>query len=390
MGGPLAGTVVIELAAIGAVPFAGMMLADMGAEVIRVDRPPVDNQGAYEQAILHNGIFDRGRRSISLNLKSPAGVEAVLRLVEKADALIEGFRPGVTERLGLGPDICLQRNPRLVYGRMTGWGQTGPLAQAAGHDINYISLSGALHAIGPGDGAPCPPLNLVGDFGGGGMLLTVGVIAAMFEAGRSGVGQVVDAAMTEGSALLMSMFYDLHARGFWKNQRESNILDGGAPFYGVYTCKDGKHVSIGPLEKQFYRLFLDKCGIEDPAFRDQWSSEQWPQLKARLKAHFMTRTREEWCALFEGSEVCFAPVLSMEEAPRHPHNMARGTFVESGGLTQPAPAPRFSRTSSILPEAPPATGQDTLEILNRAGYDGTDIAKMIDDGIAHAVSASPD
>lgn len=390
MGGPLTGVVVVELAAIGAVPFAGMMLADMGAEVIRIDRPPVENQGSYEQAILHNGIFDRGRRSISLNLKSPAGVDAVLRLVEQADVLIEGYRPGVTERLGLGPDICLQRNPKLVYGRMTGWGQTGPLAQAAGHDINYIALSGALHAIGPGDGPPCPPLNLVGDFGGGGMLLTVGVIAALFEAGRSGAGQVVDAAMTDGSAVLMSMFYDLHARGLWQNRRESNLLDGGAPFYGVYTCKDGKHISIGPLERQFYQLLLEKCGIGEPEFRDQWSSATWPQLKARLKTHFMTRTRDEWCALLEGSEVCFAPVLSLEEAPRHPHNMARGTFVESRGLTQPAPAPRFSRTSSLLPEAPPATGQDTVEMLKRAGFGSAEIAMMIETGVAHAVGASPE
>ena len=337
MPGPLAGLRVIEMAGIGPGPFCCTLLADLGADVLRIDRP--------EGPPGHPGdVFSRSRRSLALDLKSPAAVEAVLRLVERADALVEGYRPGVMERLGLGPQACHARNPRLVYGRMTGWGQDGPLAQSAGHDIDYIALSGALHAMGNNGQKPVPPLNLVGDFGGGALYLAFGVACGIIEAKRSGKGQVVDAAMTDGAASLMTMFYGMSASGFWQDQRGSNMLDSGAHFYDTYETKDGKFVAIGSIEPQFYKELMEKTGITDPAFTAQMDRSAWPALKEKLAAVIKTKTRDEWDAIMLGSDVCYAPVLSLSEAPKHPHNVARKTFVEVGGVTQPAPAPRFSRT----------------------------------------------
>jgi alpha-methylacyl-CoA racemase len=386
--GPLSHLTVIELAGIGPGPFACMMLADLGATVIRIDRPPVPSSGnPLEDLMRNDSIVDRGRQSIAINMKDPRGVEAVLRLVERADVLVEGFRPGVAEKLGLGPAQCLQRKPSLVYGRMTGWGQTGPLAQAAGHDINYIALSGALHAMGPADRPPAPPLNLVGDYGGGGMLLVVGVLAAYAEAQRSGQGQVVDAAMTDGAALLMSAQYGLMAKGFWQDRRESNFLDGAAHFYGTYTCADGRFVTLGAIEPQFYRQLLTLCGIDDPAFQQQWSMGDWPALRVKLEALMRTRTRDEWCRLLEGTDVCFAPVLSMTEAPTHPHNAARGTFVEADGAVQPAPAPRFDRTPTQLPPKAPRPGAHTRALLEAAGYGVNEVQALLASGVVHAEDA---
>jgi alpha-methylacyl-CoA racemase len=367
--GPLSDVRVLELAGIGPAPFAGMMLADMGAQVIRIDRIPSGVGGAAAAIMRNDGIVDRGRRSIALNLKDPRGVETALKLVERADVLIEGFRPGVTEKLGLGPAACHARNRKLVYGRVTGWGQTGPLAQAAGHDLNYIALSGALHAMGPKDRPPPPPLTLVGDYGGGGMLQ------------RSGAGQVVDAAMIDGAAALMAAPYGMMAKGYWSDERESNLSDGSAPFYTTYECADGGYVAIGPIEPQFYRLLLEKCEIADPSFAAQWERAQWPVLKAKLARLFRTRSRDEWCALLEGSDACFAPVLSMKEAPRHPHNRARGVFVETGGAAQPAPAPRFDRTPSALPRPAPAIGIDGEALLRELGHSEADITALVDAGV---------
>lgn len=388
MPGPLAHLTVIELAGIGPGPFACMLLADLGATVIRVDRlPGPPSRGGLEDLMRNDSVVDRGRRSIAVNMKDPRGVEAVLRLVDSADVLIEGFRPGVAEKLGLGPEVCRARNARLVYGRMTGWGQRGPLSQAAGHDLNYIALSGALHAMGPADRPPAPPLNLVGDYGGGGMLLVVGVLAAHAEAQRSGQGQVVDAAMADGAALLMAAQYGLMAKGFWQDRRESNFLDGAAHFYGTYECADGRFVSIGAIEPQFYQQLLALCGIDDPGFQKQWDSGEWPMLRSQLEALFRTRTRDDWCALLEGTDVCFAPVLSMKEAPAHPHNAARGTFVQADGVVQPAPAPRFDRTPAQLPPRAPVVGADTRALLARAGYAGADIEALCAAGVVHAVEA---
>jgi len=381
MPGPLSHLTVIELAGIGPGPFACMLLADMGASVIRIDRPPVASRGGLDDLMRNDSVVDRGRQSLSLNVKHPRGVEAVLRLVEKADILIEGYRPGVAEKLGLGPAQCLARNPRLVYGRMTGWGQTGPLAQAAGHDINYVALSGALHAIGPA-GHPLPPLNLVGDYGGGGMLLALGVLAAQAQARHDGAGQVVDAAMTDGAALLMAAQYGLMAKGFWRDARESNFLDGAAHFYGTYECQDGQHVSVGAIEPQFYRQLLERCGIDDPHFATQWEQAEWPALRAKLAKVFRTRTRAQWCELLEGSDACFAPVLSMTEAADHPHNRARGTFARPDGVLQPAPAPRFDRTPSALPARAPRTGEHSGALLAAAGYTAGEIAALFDEGVA--------
>ncbi len=386
MSGPLEGITVLELAGIGPGPFAGMMLADMGAQVIRVDRIPRAGGSALEATLRNDSIVDRGRRSIAVNLKDPRGVEAVLRLAERCDILIEGFRPGVTEKLGLGPHVCRARNPRLVYGRMTGWGQTGPLAHAAGHDLNYIALTGALHAMGPRDRPPAPPLNLVGDYGGGGMLLALGVVAALVEAQRSGQGQVVDAAMTDGTALLMAAQYGMAAKGFWSDARETNFLDGAAPFYASYECADGRFVAIGSIEPQFYRELLQRCGIDDARFEPQWERAEWPALKAKFAALFRTRSRDDWCALLEGSDACFAPVLSMREAPQHPHNVARQTFVEAHGVMQPAPAPRFERTPSRLPPAAPAIGADSVALLRSLGHGDAEIAALID---AKVIGAGP-
>jgi alpha-methylacyl-CoA racemase len=339
--GPLAGLRIVEFAGIGPGPFASMMLADMGAEVITLDRV-----GAKKNL---KSAAGRGRKVVELDLKDKAAIAQVLDLLEHADALIEGFRPGVMERLGLGPDAVQARNPRLVYGRMTGWGQEGPLAQAAGHDINYISVTGALAAIGPAE-KPIPPLNLVGDFGGGALYLVVGVLAALLEAKTSGSGQVVDAAMCDGAASLMSMFFELTAMGRWSEGRESNFLDGGAHFYGVYECACGKFISIGSIEPQFYALLRQLAGLSDEGFEAQMDRTAWPTLRQKLADTFKTRTREEWCKIMEGTDVCFAPVLTMAEAPSHPHMAARKIFVNRHGVTQPAPAPRFSRTPSAIRE----------------------------------------
>jgi alpha-methylacyl-CoA racemase len=314
---------------------------------------------------------------VGVDLKAPEGVEAVLRLVESADALIEGFRPGVTERLGLGPDTCLARNPRLVYGRMTGWGQDGPYASAAGHDINYIALAGALEGIGRQGQPPTPPLNLVGDFGGGGLLLAFGIACALFEASRSGEGQVVDAAMVDGAANLMSMFFGFRAMGMWSPERGTNLLDTGAHFYDVYECADGRYVSIGSIEPQFYAELLKRTGLDgDPELAHQMDRSRWPVLKEKLAEVFRSRTRDEWCEEMEGTDVCFAPVLSMEEAPGHPHNVARGTFATRDGLVQPAPAPRFSRTAPALDRPPAFPGQHTDEVLADWGFPPDEVAAL--------------
>ncbi|MGJ8669334.1 MAG: CaiB/BaiF CoA transferase family protein [Oceanococcus sp.] len=366
--GPLAGTKVIEIAGIGPGPFSGMLLADMGAEVISVER--MSGKNALPDCAR------RGKRSIALNLKSEHGIETLLGLVEKADILFEGFRPGVMERLGAGPDQCLARNPALVYGRMTGWGQFGPLAQTAGHDINYISLTGALHAIGRAGEKPVPPLNLVGDYGGGGMFLVMGMLAALLEARQSGKGQVVDAAMTDGSAVLMAMFHSLQAMGMWSAKRGVNFLDSGAHFYDVYETQDGKYVSIGSIEPQFYALLLDKAQLDPSVFGNQQNAAQWPQMKDKLEVIFRSKTQAQWCELMEGTDVCFAPVLDMNEAPKHPHNEARKTYIDVGGMIQPAPAPRFSRTESEVQFASRPNGADTQEVLADWGYSEQQIAEL--------------
>lgn len=375
--GPLAGVTVVELAGIGPAPFCGMMLSDMGARVIRIDR--MADGRDIEPA--RSDVLNRGRRSIAVDLKRPEGVGIALRLIERADALIEGFRPGVMERLGLGPDVCLERNQRLVYGRMTGWGQHGPLAQAAGHDINYIALTGALHAIGAAEEPPTVPLNLIGDFGGGGMLLAFGVVCALLEARASGKGQVVDAAMTDGTAALMAMTYGLKAGGRWNNGRASNLLDGGAFFYACYQCADGKAVAVGALEPQFYAELLKRAGISDPDLARRDDPAHWRQQRDRLAAIFRTKTRDEWCALLEGTDACVAPVLDLDEAPDHPHNRARQTFVAPGGTVQPAPAPRFSRTAASIQSPPAGAGEHGEEILHESGYGGEEIRRLRNAGV---------
>lgn len=376
--GPLQGIKVVEFAGLGPVPFSGMVLSDLGAEVVQINREanaPEINLFAPEK-----NIPNRGRRIVRLDLKASADMATALRLIERADMLIEGFRPGVMERLGLGPELCLARNPRLVYGRMTGWGQTGPLAQTAGHDINYLALSGALHAIGRADGGPTPPLNLIADYGGGAMLLLVGLLAALLEAGKSGQGQVVDAAMSDGSALLMAAIYSLKAMGYWSDRRESNFLDGGAHFYDTYQCADGKWLAVGPIEPHFYRILLEGCGVTDPDLRQQWHPKSWPTMKERLRAALRTKNRDEWCALFEGSDACVTPVLGLEEAPTHPHNQARQTFVEHAGLVQPAPAPRFSRTPAEIRSAPGSPVSSSNDWLTEWGFSETEIAQFVSAG----------
>lgn len=379
--GPLKGLRVIEMAGIGPCPFAAMMLADMGAEVIRIDRkadPSMPNP--YPVLGTKYDVMARGRRTLALDLKDPRARQVLLDLVAKADALVEGFRPGVMERLGLGPDACQERNPKLVVGRVTGWGQSGPLAQAAGHDLNYVALTGMLHAMGDADRPPPPPLNLVGDFGGGGMMLAFGVVCAMLEARTSGRGQVVDAAMTDGAALLGAMMAGLRAQGSWSAARGANLLDGGAPFYATYACADGRFIAVGAIEPQFYAQLLALTGASDPAFARQWDRDDWPALKDKFAALFATRTRDAWCALLEGTDACFAPVLDMDEAPRHPHNAARATFVDVDGVTQPAPAPRFSRTpGAARPVAAP--GQDGAAILADWGWPRDAIATLWRDNI---------
>jgi alpha-methylacyl-CoA racemase len=366
--GPLTGLKIIEFAGIGPGPFCGMLLSDLGADVVRIDRK---GQGRGSPA----DITARGRRSVGLDLKNPASIETCLRLFETADVVFEGFRPGVMERLGLGPDVALKRNPKLVYGRMTGWGQFGPYAQAAGHDMNYIAITGALHAIGTED-KPIPPLNLVGDFGGGALYLAFGILAGVIKARETGEGQVIDCAMSDGAASLMAMFYGFKASGAWTESRRSNLLDGGAHFYDTYQCSDGKWVSIGSIEPQFYALLLEKTGISDPAFKAQMDRGAWPDLKAKLAAVIATKTQSEWCALMEATDVCFAPVLDLDEAPKHAHNVARQTFVELAGVTQPAPAPRFSKTPGAIQGPPPAIGAHDQEALLDWGFSEADVMAL--------------
>jgi alpha-methylacyl-CoA racemase len=367
--GPLAGVRVVELTGIGPGPFCAMLLADLGAEVLRVDRPAASRPG-------WPAVLARGRRSVAVDLKHPDGAGVVLDLVAAADALVEGFRPGVAERLGIGPDACLARNPRLVYGRVTGWGQEGPWRLAAGHDIDYVALAGALHPIGQAGGPPVPPLNLVGDFGGGGMLLALGVVAALLETGRSGAGQVVDAAMVDGAALLTTQFHELLAAGLWREERGANLLDGGAPFYGVYQTADGRHLAVGALEPQFYAELLRRLGLDAGDLPDQLDRDGWPLLRERLAALFRTRTREEWCELLAGTDACVAPVLGFGEAPAHPHNRARGTFVDVGGVVQPAPAPRFSRTPCDPPSPAARPGEHTDQALTDWGIPPDQVTRL--------------
>jgi alpha-methylacyl-CoA racemase len=367
--GPLAGVRVVELAGIGPGPFCAMLLADLGAEVLRVDRPAAARTGWPT-------VLARGRRSVAVDLKHPDGAGVVLDLAAAADALVEGFRPGVAERLGIGPDACLARNPRLVYGRVTGWGQEGPWRQAAGHDIDYIALAGALHPVGPAGGPPVPPLNLVGDFGGGGMLLALGVVTALLERGRSGAGQVVDAAMVDGAALLTTQFHELLAAGLWRERRGSNLLDGGAPFYGVYETADGRHLAVGALEPQFWAELLRRLGLDAGDLPDQLDRDGWPRLRQRLAALFRTRTLDEWCELLAGTDACVAPVLGLGEAPAHPHNRARGTFVDVGGVVQPAPAPRFSRTPCDPPTPAARPGEHTDRALTDWGVPAEKVARL--------------
>lgn len=372
--GPLSGTRIIEIAGLGPGPYAGMLLADLGADVIRIDR--AGNVSGGDPSNPPQDILARGRRSVGVDLKHPDGVATVLDLLADADALIEGFRPGVMERLGLGPEVCLEHNPRLVYGRMTGWGQEGPYAHTAGHDINYIALAGALEPLGRAGQQPTPPINLVGDFGGGGMMLAFGICAALVEVGRSGEGQVIDAAMVDGAASLMSMTWSFKAMGIWRDERGTNMLDTGAHFYDTYETADGRYVSIGSIEPQFYAELLRLTGLEGEELPHQMDKTQWTALKQRLADIFRTKTRDEWCELMEGTDVCFAPVLSMDEAPQHPHIADRGTFTEVAGVTQPAPAPRFSRTPGSIDRPPPHAGQDTDEVLADCGLTEERIAEL--------------
>ncbi len=382
--GPLDGLRVIELAGIGPGPMCAMLLADLGADVVRIDRLEASGLG-----VAMDKRFDvnaRNRRSLALDLKSPAGRDVVLKLVEGADALIEGFRPGVAERLGLGPDVCQARNPGLVYGRMTGFGQTGPLAQAAGHDLNYIALSGALHAIGPHGGKPVPPLNLVGDYGGGALYLAFGLLAALFERQRSGRGQVVDAAMVDGAASLASIFYGLKAGGTWDGPRGENLLDGGAPFYDSYETADGRHVTVAALEPKFFAELARRLELAPRYVQRQYDRKLWPEMREAIAAALRTRSRDAWCDLLEGSDACFAPVLSFDEAPLHAHARARDAFVTLDGVVQPAPAPRFGRSQPASPRPAPAIGEHSAQVLAEAGYSEAEIAALRAAGV---VSAAP-
>lgn len=377
--GPLHGVKVIEMVGLGPGPLCAMLLADMGAEVIRVDRP-----GGNLFSGSKSDLLGRNRRSLAVDLKHPDGVATVLRLVERADALIEGFRPGVMERLGLGPDRCLARNGKLIYGRMTGWGQDGPLAQAAGHDINYIALAGVLHAIGEQGGRPVPPLNLVGDFGGGGMFLAFGIVCALLEAQRSELGQVIDCSMVEGSAVLMGMFYAMQQAGRWQDERGRNMLDGASHFYGTYETADGKWVAVGAIEPQFYATLIRETDADPQLFENQHDADAWPRQRAELARIFRTKTRDAWCALLEGSDACFAPVLSLTEAPQHPHNVARGSFVEVDGMLHPGPAPRFSRTPAQVRHGPRPVGADSEAVLADWGFDAQQIRNLLRSGAVTA------
>ncbi len=388
MSGPLTGLKVVEFAGIGPGPYCAMLLADLGADVVRLERAAAvrarRSTSTGEAAAPSLDLLARGRRSVGLDLKHPEGLETAFRLIEQADALIEGFRPGVMERLGLGPDACLNRNSRLVYGRMTGWGQEGPLAHAAGHDINYISLAGALDPIGRQGEAPVPPLNLVGDFGGGGMLLAFGILAALFECTRSGRGQVVDAAMVDGAASLMTLIHGMRHAGLWSSERGTNLLDTGAPFYDVYETADQRYISLGALEPQFYADFVERVGLADvwaPApLPAQMDRSRWPLLRERLRELFKTRTQAEWCELLEGTDVCFAPVLRIDEAADHPHNRARGTFVQVAGIEQPGPVPRFSRTPGSVQSPPARPGDHTDQALRAWDFSETEIAALREAG----------
>jgi alpha-methylacyl-CoA racemase len=378
--GPLAGLQVVELASIGPGPFAAMLLADLGATVVRIDRTEPSGLGVPMPARFDVG--GRGRRSVALDIKRPAGRDAALRLVDSADVLIEGWRPGVAERLGLGPEECLARNPGLVYGRMTGFGQHGPLASAAGHDLNYIALAGALHAIGPA-GQPLPPLNLVGDYGGGALYLAFGIMAALFERQHSGRGQVVDAAMVDGASSLMSLFHGLAAGGQWDPaQRAANLLDGGAPFYATYATADGRFVSIGALEPKFFAELARRIGLDERFVKRQYDRRAWPELREELTRIVRGKTRDEWCVLLEGSDACFAPVLTLAEAAEHPHARERAAFVDIGGVRQPAPAPRFSRSAPSIPTAAPEAGAHTEAVLAEAGFSAAEIAALLAEGSA--------
>lgn len=384
--GPLSGITVIEFAGLGPAPFAGMMLSDHGARVIRIDRAAkkaASGGGANALTARGSDVLARGRESIALDLKRPEAIQIALALIERADVVIEGFRPGVMESLGLGPNVCLARKPSLVYGRVTGWGQTGPLAQAAGHDINYTALSGALHSTARRGGAPVPAPGMIGDFGGGGMLLGFGVLAALHHAKASGTGQVVDASICEGAALLASLLYGWRSAGIWHAEPGTNNGDSGAHFYDAYACADGKYISIGSIEPQFYKTLRELVGLDDAAFDRQWDEAAWPTLKERVADAFRRKTRAEWCALLEGTDVCFAPVLSLDEAPRHPHFEARGTFATVDGITQPGPAPRFSATPAAPCHPVGAVGDATRELLAELGYPADHIARLLD-GVAQS------
>ena len=366
--GPLAGLKILEFSGIGPGPFAGMILSDLGADVLRIDR-----QGYDRGTKTH--VTRRGRRSVALDLKKSESIDACLKLIEKSDAIFEGFRPGVMERLGLGPDVALARNPKLVYGRMTGWGQDGPLSQAAGHDINYIAITGALNAIGLPD-KPVPPLNLVGDFGGGAMYLLVGMLSALLHARETGEGQVVDAAMSDGAASLMAMFYGLKSGGAWTDERANNVIDGGAPFYGTYRCKDNRWVALGSIEPQFFKELLENLGINDFPLERQNDRELWPEMRTRFETAFLTRTRAEWVEIMEGGDACFAGIIGLDEAPNHPHNLARQTFVTIDDVIQPAPAPRFSKTPGKIQETDPAIGAHNVSGLTDWGFSNSEIEKL--------------
>ncbi len=372
--GTLNGVKIVEFGGIGPPPMCAMLLADMGADVLRIDRTQPSGLGFAVPPRF--SVMDRSRRSVAIDLKQPEGIEATRRLLDQADALIEGFRPGVMERLGLGPDACLERNPSLVYGRVTGWGQTGPLAHAAGHDINYIALTGAANAIGRRGQPPTPPLNLIGDFGGGALYLALGIVAALYEAQNSGLGQVVDAAMVDGAASLMASIYGLYAAGMINDRRGENLVDSGSHFYDVYATADGKFISIAAIEAKFYAELLQRLGLEDEALADQMDREHWPVLTERLAKLFRTKTRQEWCDILEGTDVCFAPVLSFDEAPHHPHNKTRETFIEIDGVVQPAPAPRFSRTPSEVQRPPAAAGEHTEAGLLDWGFAQEEIEQL--------------
>lgn len=376
--GPLKGVKVIEMAGIGPGPFCAMQLADMGADVLRIDRTAQSDLGI--KAKRQFDLLTRGRRSVAVDLKNPDGVETILQLVEKADILIEGFRPGVMERLGLSPETCHARNPALVFGRMTGWGQEGPISHTAGHDINYIALSGALHSIGRSGAKPTPPLNLVGDFGGGAMFLAFGVVSALLEARQSGKGQVVDVSMVEGSAYLMTPIYGMHASGRTTDERGTNILDSGAPFYEVYETKDGKFICIGSIEGKFYAELMQASGLQHVNLPEQMDRSQWPVMKEKFEEVFKTKTRDEWVEIMEDTDICFAPVLSMGEAPNHKQNKARDSFIEVDGVVQPAPAPKFSRTKPGIPTPPPALGQHTESALQEWGIDADRVAALRESG----------